>query len=95
MLIGYMRVFISEIRQSTDLQHDALTAAGVEARNVHDDVASWAKVDRTGLMRSRETLTAGDVRDMWKPDRLGDSRPHLLALLEELRFRAPTTGAWR
>jgi len=32
MLIGYMRVSTDNDRQSTDLQRDALVAAGVDAR---------------------------------------------------------------
>jgi DNA invertase Pin-like site-specific DNA recombinase len=32
MLVGYMRVSPDAERQSTDLQRDALLAAGVEAR---------------------------------------------------------------
>ena len=97
MLVGYMRISTSETRQSTDLQRDALVAAGVDPRNIHDDVASGAKVDRPGLRRCLEYLTAGDVLVVWKLDRLGRSLPHLVALLEALRgrgvqFRSLTEG---
>ena len=97
MLVGYMRISTSEGRQSTGLQRDALVAAGVDARNIHEDVASGAKVDRPGLKRCLEYLTAGDVLVVWKLDRLGRSLPHLVALLEELRgrgvqFRSLTEG---
>ena len=97
MLIGYMRISTSETRQSTDLQRDALIAAGIDPRNVHDDVASGAKVDRPGLKRCLEYLTKGDVLVVWKLDRLGRSLPHLVTLLEELRgrgvqFRSLTEG---
>ena len=97
MLVGYMRISTSETRQSTDLQRDALMAAGVDPRNLHSDVASGAKVDRPGLKACLAYLTAGDVLIVWKLDRLGRSLPHLVALLEDLRgrgvrFRSLTEG---
>jgi DNA invertase Pin-like site-specific DNA recombinase len=97
MLVGYMRISTAEGRQSTDLQRDALLAAGVDARNLYDDVASGAKVDRPGLTRCLEYLTKGDVLVVWKLDRLGRSLPHLVTLLEELKgrgvqFRSLTEG---
>ena len=49
MLIGYMRVSSGSDRQTTDLQRDALTAAGVDSRHIFEDHASGAKDDRSGL----------------------------------------------
>lgn len=97
MLVGYMRISTAEGRQSTDLQRDALLTAGVDARNLYDDVASGAKVDRPGLARCLEYLTKGDVLVVWKLDRLGRSLPHLVTLLENLKgrgvqFRSLTEG---
>jgi DNA invertase Pin-like site-specific DNA recombinase len=97
MLVGYMRISTSETRQSTDLQRDALIAAGIDPRNLYDDVASGAKVDRPGLKRCLEYLTKGDVLVVWKLDRLGRSLPHLVTLLEDLKgrgvqFRSLTEG---
>ena len=97
MLVGYMRISTSETRQSTDLQRDALIAAGVDPRNIHSDVASGAKVERPGLKACLGYLVAGDVLVVWKLDRLGRSLPHLVTLLEELRgrgvlFRSLTEG---
>ena len=43
MLIGYMRVSSDSDRQSTDLQRDALLAAGVDPRHLFEDHASGAK----------------------------------------------------
>ena len=40
MLIGYARVSKADGRQSPDLQRDALTAAGVDARQIYSDRAS-------------------------------------------------------
>lgn len=42
MLIGYMRVLSADERQSVDLQRDALIAAGVGNRHLHQDEASGA-----------------------------------------------------
>ena len=52
MLVGYMRVSSDSDRQSTDLQRDALLAAGVDARHLFEDHASGTKDDRTGLARA-------------------------------------------
>ena len=49
MLIGYMRVSSADERQSVDLQRDALIAAGVDERHLHQDRASGARDDRPGL----------------------------------------------
>lgn len=54
MLVGYMRVSSDSDRQSTDLQRDALLAAGVDARHLFEDHASGTKDDRTGLARALE-----------------------------------------
>ena len=48
--LGYMRVSSDSDRQSTDLQRDALLAAGVDARHLFEDHASGTKDDRTGLL---------------------------------------------
>ncbi|MDA8151360.1 MAG: recombinase family protein [Acidithiobacillus ferrooxidans] len=51
MLVGYMRVSSDSDRKTTDLQRDALLAAGVDARHLFEDRASGAKDDRPGLGR--------------------------------------------
>ncbi|MGT7886432.1 recombinase family protein [Escherichia coli] len=43
MLIGYMRVSSNDERQSVSLQRDALIAAGVDPRHLHQDHASGAR----------------------------------------------------
>ena len=40
MLIGYMRVSKADGSQSTDLQRDALRAAGITTRRLYEDRAS-------------------------------------------------------
>jgi DNA invertase Pin-like site-specific DNA recombinase len=86
MLVGYMRVSSGSDRQSTDLQRDALLAAGVDPRHLFEDHASGAKDDRTGLARALEFVCPGDVLVVWKLDRLGRSLSHLQferALIQE------------
>ncbi|MGZ0080520.1 recombinase family protein [Methylomonas sp. ZR1] len=97
MLVGYMRVSSDSDRQSTDLQRDALLAAGVDARHLFEDRASGAKDDRTGLAKVLEFVHPGDVLVVWKLDRLGRSLSHLLEIVNTLKskqvaFRSLTEG---
>jgi DNA invertase Pin-like site-specific DNA recombinase len=97
MLVGYMRVSSDHDRQSTDLQRDALLAAGVDVRHLFEDHASGAKDDRLGLAKALKFVQPGDVLVVWKLDRLGRSLPHLLTIISILRehqvaFRSLTEG---
>lgn len=87
MLVGYMRVSSTDDRQSVDLQRDALTAAGVDERHLHQDKASGARDDRPGLKACLEDLRSGDCLVVWNLDRLGRSLPHLLSIVEDLKKR--------
>jgi len=87
MLVGYMRVSSADERQSVDLQRDALLAAGVDERHLHQDKASGARDDRPGLKACLADLRDGDVLLVWKLDRLGRSLSHLLAIITDLRLR--------
>src|SRR3954454_6418654 len=77
VLIGYMRVSSSDDRQVVDLQLDALLAAGVGERQLHQDKQSGGRDDRAGLKTCLAGLRAGDVLVVWKLDRLGRSLSHL------------------
>lgn len=97
MLVGYMRVSSDSDRQSTDLQRDALLAAGVDARHLFEDHASGAKDDRMGLTQVLEFVRPGDLLVVWKLDRLGRSLSHLLTIVNTLKdkqvaFRSLTEG---
>ena len=97
MLIGYMRVSSDSDRQTTDLQRDALLAAGVDSRHLFEDRASGAKDDRTALAQALEFVHPGDVLVVWKLDRLGRSLSHLLTIVNTLKekqvaFRSLTEG---
>ena len=87
MLVGYMRVSTADERQSVDLQRDALVAAGVDERHLHQDRASGAKDDRPGLMACLADLRHGDILIVWKLDRLGRSLSHLLTIITDLKNR--------
>jgi len=97
MLVGYMRVSSESDRQTTDLQRDALLAAGVDSRHLLEDHASRTKDDRPGLNQVMEFVHAGDVLIVWKLDRLGRSLTHLLSIVTSLKdkqvaFRSLTEG---
>ena len=87
MLVGYMRVSTADERQSVDLQRDALVAAGVDERHLHQDRASGAKDDRTGLKACLADLGHADILIVWKLDRLGRSLSHLLTIITDLKSR--------
>ena len=87
MLVGYMRVSSDGDRQTTALQRDALLAAGVDHRHLHEDKASGARADRPGLARALDFVCQGDCLVVWKLDRLGRSLPHLLTIVTGLRKR--------
>lgn len=97
MQIGYMRVSSESVRQTTDLQRDALLAAGVDGRHLFEDHASGAKDDRPGLVKALAFVQPGDVLVVWKLDRLGRSLSHLLSIVNALKekqvaFRSLTEG---
>ena len=61
MLVGSMRVSSETDRQTTDLQHDALLAAGVDPRQLCTDQASGARDDRPGSSRPSPMSTPAIV----------------------------------
>jgi hypothetical protein len=54
MFADHRRVSSDSDRQNTDLQRDALLAAGVDARHVFEDHASGARDARPGLSDALE-----------------------------------------
>ena len=87
MLIGYMRVSKGDGSQVLDLQRDALLAAGVEERQLYEDLASGAKDDRPGLTACLKALRQGDTLVVWKLDRLGRNLRHLVNVVHDLATR--------
>jgi len=92
-LIGYARV--STRTQTTDLQLDALRAAGVD--RLYEDTASGSRQDRPGLVAALAEAQRGDVLVVWKLDRLGRSIRQVIDLVADLEargvgFRSLTDG---
>jgi DNA invertase Pin-like site-specific DNA recombinase len=84
MLIGYMRVSKADGSQTTDLQRDALLAAGVETVRIYEDLASGSQDTRPGLDAALKSLRAGDTLVVWKLDRLGRNLRHLVNTIHDL-----------
>ncbi len=80
-----MRVSSESDRQTTNLQKDALLAAGVDERHLFEDHLSGARDDRPGLKQALEFAREGDVLVVWKLDRLGRSLSHLLKIITTLK----------
>jgi len=87
MLIGYMRVSKADGSQTTDLQHDALIAAGVAADHIYEDRASGKLDARPGLDAALKSLREGDTLVVWKLDRLGRDLRHLVNTVHDLAGR--------
>lgn len=87
MLIGYMRVSKADGSQTTDLQRDALLAAGVEQSQLYEDQASGKREDRPGLTACLKALREGDTLMVWKLDRLGRNLHHLINTVHDLTTR--------
>ena len=87
MLVGYARVSKSDGSQNTDLQRDALIAAGVEEAYIYQDFASGKREDRPGLINCLKSLRKGDTLILWKLDRLGRDLHHLVSTVQDLAAR--------
>ncbi|WP_022906743.1 recombinase family protein [Curtobacterium sp. B18] len=87
MLVGYMRVSKADGSQTTDLQRDALLAAGVGEEQLYHDHASGKKDDRPGLVSCLKSLRDGDTLVVWKLDRLGRDLHHLVNTVHDLTAR--------
>lgn len=84
--VGYARV--SSDDQDSDLQLDALRAAGIAQENLFvDDGWSGSNSDRPGLDAALASLQTGDTLAVWKLDRLGRSLSHLVAVADDLKKR--------
>lgn len=82
-IIGYARV--SRTEQSTDLQHDALIAAG--CTRIFSDEMSGARADRPGLKQALDYAREGDTLVVWRLDRVGRSVAHLIEVVGDLERR--------
>lgn len=87
MLVGYIRVSKADGSQTTDLQRDALLAAGIEPGQLYEDKASGKKEDRPELVACLKSLRDGDTLMVWKLDRLGRDLRHLVNIVHDLTER--------
>jgi DNA invertase Pin-like site-specific DNA recombinase len=87
VLVGYARVSRADGSQSTDLQLDALIAAGVEPDRIYQDHASGKRDDRPQLAACVKALRTGDTLVVWKLDRLGRDLRHLVNIVHDLTER--------
>jgi DNA invertase Pin-like site-specific DNA recombinase len=79
-LVGYARV--SSTEQNTNLQRDALHAAGVSL--IYEEQRSAVK-RRPELEKALASLTPGKALVVYKVDRLARSLSHLLHILERIQ----------
>ena len=87
MLVGYVRVSKADGSQVTDLQRDALLAAGVGREHIYEDTTSGRRDDRPGLAACLKALRERDTLIVWKLDRLGRDIRHLVNTVHELTTR--------
>lgn len=84
MFVGYARV--STLDQSTDMQIEALNAAGCS--KIFTETASGAQTDRPELKKALVYLREGeDTLVVWKLDRLARSVAQLVATVNDLHSR--------
>ena len=82
-LIGYARVSTDD--QSTDLQMDALKAAG--CTKIFVEKGSGGDRSRPELAKALAFVRDGDVLVAWKLDRVARSVSHLIAVMDDLKAR--------
>lgn len=82
-LVGYCRV--STDSQSTNLQIDAMRAAG--CTRIFEETASGTRTDRPELAAALDYLRPGDSLVVWRLDRLGRSLKHLIDTVTDLEER--------
>jgi DNA invertase Pin-like site-specific DNA recombinase len=87
MLVGYIRASKADGSQTTDLQRDALVAAGTDPGSLYEDRASGKKEDRPELVSCLKALRHGDTLVVWKLDRLGRDLRHLVNIVHDLTER--------
>jgi DNA invertase Pin-like site-specific DNA recombinase len=82
-----MRVSKADGSQTTNLQRDALLAAGIDVGSLYEDMASGKKDDRPHLAACLKALRGGDTLVVWKLDRLGRDLRHLVNIVHDLTER--------
>lgn len=73
--------------QVLDLPRDALLGAGADSHCLYENLDSGRRDDRPGLAACLKALRAGDTLVVWKLDRLGRDRRHLVNTVHDLTGR--------
>jgi DNA invertase Pin-like site-specific DNA recombinase len=92
--IGYVRISTKD--QNTDLQDDAMKAAGI-TKVYTDRGVSGSLASRPEFDKAIDRLEAGDVLVVWKLDRLGRNTKNVLEVIETITakgagFKSLTEG---
>ncbi len=87
MLFGYVQASKVDGNQVTDLQRDALLAAGVDRGHIYEDTTAGRRDDRPGLAACLKALCECDTLIVWKLDRLGRDLRHLVNTMYDLTTR--------
>ena len=94
MLVGYMRVSKADGSQVTDLQRDALLAAGVDDRHLYEDAedqlaARGCRVDRGTMPGQHLEADAACGRVMHRIDRVPQVTDQAVELPDDERIAIP------
>ncbi len=79
---GYWRVSTDD--QNSQMQIDAMVAAGVDPDRIYGDKMTGSKMKRPGLQRAMRVTRDADVLVVWKLDRLGRSTLGVLDTIKTL-----------
>lgn len=83
--VGYARISMGD--QSLQRQRDALLEAGVPERDIYEDIATGANMDRRGWQDCIRDLRRGDILVIHDLDRLGRNTMDIVRTVEALNAR--------
>ncbi|GAB3040881.1 recombinase family protein [Parafrigoribacterium mesophilum] len=81
--IGY--IWVGPFEHNADFQRDILLKRGVDL--ILEDISVGSKASRHALTAALDRLVSGDTLVVWRLDRLGNTLPNILALMELLGNR--------
>lgn len=82
--IGY--IWVGPFEHNADFQRDILLKRGVDL--ILEDISVGSKASRHALTAALDRLVSGDTLVVWRLDRLGNTLPNILALMELLGNRS-------
>lgn len=81
--VGY--IWTGPLEHNANFQRDILRKRGVDF--VLEDISDGSRTSRRALTTTLDRLVSGDTLVVWRLDRLGNSLPNILALLDLLGHR--------